>query len=79
MSGMSLKNQVNMDKYFSISTIDPERMKAYGINLTPVELRERARHSPYFKLIPTGSTTPGKFRMTKIYRYEDFKTEVKNV
>lgn len=78
MSGMSLENQVNLDKYFSISKINPERMQAYGISLTPVELRERARHSPPFKLIPTGSTVPGKSRMTKIYRYEDF-VEVKNV
>lgn len=73
MSGMSLKNQVNLDLYFSISNINPERMSAYGIKLTPAELRERARHSPPFKLIPTGSSMPGKSRMTKIYRYEDFK------
>ena len=74
MSGMSLENQVNMDKYFSISKINPERISAYGIKLTPVELREKARRSTPFKLIPTGSTTPGKSRMTKIYRYEYFKS-----
>ena len=74
MSGMSLKNQVDLNKYFSISKINPERISAYGINLTPAELREKARHAPPFKLIPTGSTTPGKSRMTKIYRYEDFKS-----
>ncbi len=74
MAGLSLENQVNLDKYFSISKINPERMSAYGIKLTPVELREKARHSPPFKLIHTGSTTPGKSKLTKIYRYEDFKS-----
>ena len=74
MSGMSLESQVNMDKYFSISKINPERMEAYGINLTPVELREKARHRAPFKVIPTGSTVPGKSKLTKIYRYEDFKS-----
>lgn len=74
MSGMSLENQVDLNIFFSISKINPERMSVYGIKLTPIELREKARHSRPFKLIPTGSTTPGKSRMTKIYRYEDFKS-----
>lgn len=73
---MKLEEQVNMDIYFSISKINPERIKAFGITLTPNELREVARKRPAFKEIITGSNSDDhKRRRTKIYRYEDFKDE----
>ena len=43
---MKLEEQVNMDIYFSISKINPERMKAFGITLSINELREVARKRP---------------------------------
>ena len=73
---MKLEDQVNMDIYFSISKINPERMRAFGITLTPNELRELARTRPAFKKILTGSNSDDrKRRLTKIYRYEDFVAE----
>lgn len=73
---MKLEEQVNMDIYFSISKINPERMRAFGITLTPNELREIARTRPAFTQILTGSNSDDrKRRLTKIYRYEDFVAE----
>lgn len=73
---MKLEEQVNMDIYFSISKINPERMKAFGITLSINELREIARTRPAFKEIITGSNSDDhKRRRTKIYRYEDFVAE----
>ena len=73
---MKLEEQVNMDIYFSISKINPERMKAFGITLTQNELREVARKRPAVKDILTGSNSDDhKRRLTKNYRYEEFKDE----
>lgn len=73
---MKLEEQVNMDIYFSISKINPERMRVFGITLSINELRELARKRPAFKKILTGSNSDDrKRRLTKIYRYEDFKDE----
>lgn len=76
--GYSLKTQCDSKQYFSISRIDPECMKEYGINLSPRELANLARHSVPFNTIETGQSSPNGFRReTKIYRYADF-VEVKH-
>ncbi len=73
---MKLEEQVNMDIYFSISKINPERMKAFGITLSINELRELARKRKPYKKVITGSNSDDRKRhLTKVYRYEDFKDE----
>ncbi len=44
--GLNLENQVNMKKYFSISTIDKTKMKEAGLTMTAKELKEIARRTP---------------------------------
>ncbi len=72
---MSIFSQCDTSKYFSLSTIDKNRMEELGLNMTVKQLREQARHSVPVSEVPTGSHNPGQFRMTKIYRYLDFKKE----
>lgn len=77
--GASVSNQVNTDRYFSISTINKEKMIQAGLNMTVAELREKARHSAHYQIIYTGESGEYGYRkQTKIYKYEDFK-EDKNV
>lgn len=83
--GASVKNSVNTDKYFSISTIDKNVMEKLGLKMTIRELRAVARSSPPAFEIMTGTEEyPGRIRKTKIYRYSDFlgcdlkNTEVEN-
>ena len=74
--GMKLYEQCDKDKYFSISTIDKERMKAAGLNMTVTKLRELAKKSLPVTQLPTGSVScDKKVRLTKIYRYSDFLEE----
>lgn len=83
--GASVSNQVNTEKYFSISTIDKNVMEKLGLKMTIQELRAVARSSPPAFEIMTGTEEyPGRIRKTKIYRYSDFlecdlkNTEVEN-
>ena len=72
--GESVSNQVNTDRYFSISTISLEKMKQAGLNMTVAELREKARKSANYQIIFTGESRAfGHRKKTKIYKYEDFK------
>lgn len=72
--GASVSNQVNTDRYFSISTINKEKMIKAGLNMTVAELREKARHSKNYKIIYTGESGEcGHKKKTRIYKYEDFK------
>ena len=83
--GASVRNSVNTEKYFSISTIDKSVMEKLGLKMTIQELRAVARSSPPAFEIMTGTEEyPGRIRKTKIYRYSDFlevdpkDTEVEN-
>ena len=72
--GASVSNQVNTDRYFSISTINKEKMIQAGLNMTVAELREKARHSKNYKIIYTGESGEyGHKKKTRVYKYEDFK------
>ena len=72
--GESVSNQVNTDRYFSISTISKEKMIKAGLNMTVAELREKARHSAHYQIIYTGEHgESGHKKKTRIYKYEDFK------
>lgn len=76
--GISVFNQVDSNKYFSISNIDKEKMKKYGLNMSIKQLRDKARKTvPYMEVHTGQSDDKGYRRKTKIYRYEDFKA-VKN-
>ena len=78
--GASVKNSVNTDKYFSISTIDKNVMEKLGLKMTIRELRAVVRSSPPAFEIMTGTEEyPGRIRKTKIYRYSDFlESDLKN-
>ena len=70
--GMSVSSQCDTKQYFSISRIDPKMMEEHGLNMTIKELRNLARSRVPFNTIPTGQSD-GHIKMTKIYRYQDFK------
>ncbi len=71
--GLTVKNQINTKKYFSISTIDEKSMREAGVLLSVQELKERARNHPPWTTIMTGNPNDtNRQRETKIYRYEDF-------
>lgn len=72
--GLSVWNQVDNEKFFSISTIDKKVMQKHGLKMTVTQLRELARKTPPHAEIYTGqSKLIGQRRLTKIYRYQDFK------
>lgn len=71
--GLSVCSECDTQKYFSISKIDSDCMKKYGITMTIAQLRDLARKTAPFTVIYTGqSSAMGFRRKTKIYRYEDF-------
>ena len=71
--GLSVFNQVDNDKYFSLSSIDKKRMSENGINMSIERFKLIVRMTNPYALIPTGSNrVMGQRRMTKIYRYSDF-------
>lgn len=71
--GLSVWNQVDNRKYFSLSTINRKLLKEYGINVPVITLKKMARETPPFTQIVTGSDRGlGQQRITNIYRYEDF-------
>ena len=72
--GISVFNECDTRKYFSISTIDKKQMQRNGLNMTIKELQERAKKTvPYAEILTGQSKVLGFRRRTKIYRYEDFK------
>ena len=73
--GMSIKNQIDSNKYFCLSSIDKSIMRQYGLKMTMSELKNKARKTLPYAEIFTGQTDAegGQRRKTKIYRYEDFK------
>ena len=72
--GLSVWNQVDSNKYFSISSIDKLILKQKGIDISLAEFKEIVRRAPPFTIITTGSDViTGRTRRTKIYRYEDFE------
>lgn len=72
--GLTVENQVDTKQYFCLSKIDPEQMKAHGINLSIRQLKEIARKAPEYARVPTGDgSDPKRQTMTKIYKYEDFR------
>lgn len=80
--GLSVWNQVDNKKYFSLSSIDKKRLAEYGINMSISKFKDIVRRTPPYTKILTGSDRIiGEHRMTNIYRYEDFavKDNVKEV
>ena len=76
--GMSVFSECDAKQYFSVSTIRRDVMDDYGLTCTIKELRVRAKNSiPAAEIITGQSRDVGHRKMTKIYRYSDFK-EVKN-
>lgn len=74
--GMTVANQCDSKQYFSLSTIDKNRLKELGIPLTVKQLRDKARRTDPFNTLYTGdSSFQGRQRKTKIWRYEDFKEQ----
>lgn len=71
--GIGVFDQVDRNQFFSISNIDKNLMKQYGINLSIKQLRAKARATVPFDEILTGQREEnGYMRKTKIYRYIDF-------
>lgn len=72
--GLSVFNQVDSSKYFSLSTISKKHLVKNGINLSLETFKDIVRRTNPYTTIATGSNrVMGQRRMTKIYRYEDFK------
>ena len=71
--GLSVWNQVDNDKYFSLSSIDKKVLARKGINIPVSQFKEIARKTSAYTTIATGSNrVMGQRRKTNIYRYEDF-------
>lgn len=70
--GMSVYDQVDKRKYFSVSTIDKKRMEEYNINMTLKSFRQLVKKVAPYAEIMTGDPEI-KTKRTKIYRYEDFR------
>lgn len=71
--GLSVWNQVDNNKYFSISSIDKKVMARYGINIPVCKFKQIVKKTPPHTTIATGSERAlGERRRTNIYRYEDF-------
>ncbi len=71
--GLSVFNQVDKRKYFSISSIDKEILHEKGITMPISDFKQIVKRSPPHMQITTGSDImPGRSRMTKIYCYDDF-------
>ena len=72
--GLSVLNQVDKKKYFSISSIDKDILHEKGIVMPISSFKQIVKKSPPHMQIMTGSDVfPGHCRMTKIYCYDDFK------
>lgn len=71
--GLSVFNQVDTQKYFSLSTIDLNQLRKRGVELSLADFKEIVKKTPPFTTIMTGSTrVMGNRRSTNIYRYDDF-------
>ena len=71
--GLSVFNQVDSSKYFSLSSVTKKALREKGINM-PIEMfKDIVRRTPPYTTISTGSDrVMGQRRKTNIYRYEDF-------
>lgn len=71
--GLSVFNQVDKKKYFSISTIDKNILHEKGIIMPISNFKQIVKKTPPHMQITTGSdVVSGRSRITKIYRYDDF-------
>lgn len=72
--GLSVINQINTKNFFSLSTISKERMAEHGLSMSVKELQEKARKSkPHCEILTGRPDVPGRQRLTKIWRYDDFR------
>ena len=72
--GLSVINQINTKNFFSLSTISKERMAEHGLTMSVEELKEKARRTvPHCEILTGRPSVPERQRLTKIWRYEDFK------
>lgn len=73
--GASVRDNVNPQEFFSISSIDKRIMQLHGLNMSRTALIEKAKSSKPYAYVWTGSINPvsGLQRRTKVYRYKDFK------
>ena len=77
--GLSVYNQIDTSKYFSLTTIDKKVLDEKGITMSITRFREIVRRSPPHMSIYTGSDRiMGRCRRTNIYRYDDFLYLVKS-
>jgi hypothetical protein len=66
-------NQLDNQKFFSISTINKNAMKQYGIEIPLSEFKEIVKRSlPYTRILTGSVQTKAHRQWTNIYRYEDF-------
>lgn len=72
--GLSVQNQVDQTKYFSLSTIDKNQMVAHGLTISIERLKQIARtRTPHAEIVTGRTDKFGQQRLTKIWRYDDFK------
>lgn len=75
--GLTVFNQFDKSKYFSLTNIDAQAMKDNGLNMSKSKLRELARQRPPYMTALTGNDNDyGQCRITNIYRYKDFKEQI---
>ena len=76
--GLSVWNQVDNQKYFSLSSIDKRILVQKGIDISIAKFKEIVRRTPPYATIATGSDrVMGQRRRTNIYRYADFQNTIK--
>ena len=74
--GLSLKNQVDTNKFFCYSDINKNMMEKAGINMSVTDFKDLVKRSPPYMVIQTGSEILNKKqRNTKVYRFQDFLTK----
>ncbi len=71
--GISVWNQVDNNKYFSLSSVDKKVMKKFGIEIPVSKFKDIVRQTtPHTKILTGSERCLGQHRWTNIYRYEDF-------
>lgn len=76
--GLSVFNQVDNSKYFSLSSVDKKILQKNGIDIPLAQFKEIVRKTTPYTTISTGSDRAmGQRRRTNIYRYEDFVNTIK--
>lgn len=70
---LTVYDQVDPQKFFCVSQIKPEVMKANGLTMSARKLRALAKGEVEFCRVPTGdSGDETRQHMTKVFRYKDF-------